>query len=315
MKYVDEVIGEDDAIKVLQEYMGYVFLPHNHLNLEKALWLVGSGSNGKSVFTSLLKYIYGEDNISYLNLPELADHEKRGMLKGKILNISQDATNRVDPSSYKIIVTGENLIFRELYKGSSILKSVPKLLIATNELPMIFTGIEAFMRRVLLIPFNKVIKEEDRDLDLGEKLKEEIEGIFNFALEGLQRLLKQRHFTNSELMNKAKLEYMGELDVLEDFLLDNPIEELSGKGVAHISQNELFKTLSSWCKENNRKNSYTSPRKLRDKLIGKYGYSTYKNNNIYGIKGRWISSDEMYGAINNDDYVSDEIRDIYTSND
>ena len=180
---------------------------------------------------------------------------------------------------------------------------------------MIFTGIEAFMRRVLLIPFNKVIKEEDRDLDLGEKLKEEIEGIFNFALEGLQRLLKQRHFTNSELMNKAKLEYMGELDVVEDFLLDNPIEVLSGKGVAYISQNELFKILSSWCKENNRKNSYISPRKLRDKLIGKYGYITYKNNNVYGIKGRWISSDEMHRAINNDDYVADDIRDIYTSDD
>ena len=175
-------VGRKRAIKVLQEYLGYVFLPHSHLNIEKALWLVGTGSNGKSVLTSLLKYVFGDDNISYLNLPELNDDEKRGMLKGKILNITQDASNRVDPSSYKTIVSGEKLIFRELYKGSSLLKSAPKLIIATNELPRVTSGVDAFMRRVILIPFNNVIAEEDRDLELGNKLQGEIEGIFNFAL-------------------------------------------------------------------------------------------------------------------------------------
>jgi len=286
-KYLQEVIGEEEAIKVLQEYLGYVFLPHSHLNIEKALWLVGAGSNGKSVLTSLLKYVFGEDNISYLNLPELNDNEKRGMLKGKILNITQDASNRVDPSSYKTIVSGEKLIFRELYKGSSILKSVPKLIIATNELPRVVSGIDAFMRRVILIPFNKVIKEEDRDLELGNKLKGEIEGIFNFALEGLKRLLEQKRFTHSPMIEKAILEYKGELDVLGDFLQDNPIEALQGKGSEYITQNELFKRVTEWCKTNERKHSYSSPRKLRDKLISNYGFNPYKNNTVYGIKGMW----------------------------
>jgi len=289
-KYALEVIGEKEAIKVLQEYLGYVFLPHSHLNLEKALWLVGTGSNGKSVLTSLLKYVFGEDNISYLNLPELNDHEKRVMLKGKILNITQDASNRVDPSSYKTIVSGEKVMFRELYKGSNILKSVPKLIIATNELPRVTSGVEAFMRRVILIPFNKVIADEDRDLELGNKLKDEIEGIFNFALKGLQRLLKQKHFTHSPMIEKAILEYKGELDVLGDFLQDNPIEKLQDKGSGYISQNELFKRVADWCKENNRKNSYNSPRKLRDQLISAYGFSGYKNNTVYGIKGKWQES-------------------------
>ncbi|NOR55173.1 MAG: hypothetical protein GQ531_03095 [Sulfurovum sp.] len=286
-KYLGEVIGEEEAIKVLQEYLGYVFLPHSHLNIEKALWLVGSGSNGKSVLTALLKYLFGEQNISYLNLPELNDNEKRGMLKGKILNITQDASNRVDPSSYKTIVSGERLIFRELYKGSSVLKSVPKLIIATNELPRVVSGVDAFMRRVILIPFNKVIAEEDRDLELGEKLKGEIEGIFNFAIKGLQRLLKQKHFTQSAMIEKAILEYKGELDVLGDFLQDNAMDKLQDKASAFITQNELFKRVSEWCKSNDRKNSYSSPRKLRDKLISDYGFSAYKNNTVYGIKAKW----------------------------
>ena len=298
-KFLLEVIGEEGAINVLQEYLGSVFLPHSHLNLEKALWLVGNGSNGKSALASLLKYVFGEDNISYLNLPELNDNEKRGMLKGKILNITQDASNRVDPSSYKTIVSGEKLIFRELYKGSSILKSVPKLIIVINELPRIISGVDAFMRRVILIPFNKVIAEEDRDLELGNKLKLEIEGIFNFALKGLQRLLKQKHFTYSPMIEKAILEYKGELDVLGDFLQDNPIERMQEKGSPFITQNELFKKLSEWCKENNRKNSYHSPRKLRDKLVSDYGLTAYKNNDVYGIKGRWIEKGNIRIPVNN----------------
>jgi len=298
-KYLQEVIGEEEAINVLQEYLGYIFLPHSHLNIEKALWLVGTGSNGKSVLTSLLKYVFGEDNISYLNLPELNDNEKRGMLKGKILNITQDASNRLDPSSYKTIVSGERLIFRELYKGSSILKSVPKLIIASNDTPRITSGVDAFMRRVILIPFNKVIAEEDRDLELGNKLQGEIEGIFNFALKGLQRLLKQKYFTYSPMIENAILEYKGELDILGDFLQDNPIEKLQDKGSAFITQNELFKRVADWCKDNDRKKSYNSPRKLRDKLVSDYGFTAYKNNDVYGIKGIWKDRTNHLNAVNN----------------
>ena len=286
-KYLREVIGEGEAIAVLQEYLGYIFLPHNHLNLEMALWLVGSGSNGKSVLTSLLKYVFGEDNVSYLNLPELNNDEKRGMLKGKLLNITQDASNKIDPSSYKTIVSGEKLIFRELYKGSSVLKSVPKLIIATNDLPRVNTGIDAFMRRVILIPFNKVITEENRDLELSHKLKGEIEGIFNFAIKGLQRLLEQKQFTHSQMIEKAVLEYKGDLDILDDFLQDHPIEKLEVRGSDHITQNDLYRKVVEWCQQCNRKNPYYTARKLRDKLCSSHGFSPYKNNTVYGIKGRW----------------------------
>ncbi len=298
-EFLTEVVGEKEAIMVIQEYMGYVFLPHSHLNFETALWLVGTGANGKSVFTSLLKYVFGEVNISYLNLPYFIDVEKRGMLKGKILNITQDASNRIDPSSYKTIVSGERLIFRELYKGSSVLKSVPKLIIATNDLPSVKSGVDAFMRRVILIPFNKVIPKEDRDLELGNKLKLEIEGIFNFAMQGLVRLLKQRHFTHSNMIEKATLQYKEELDVLDDFLQDNVIEKLHEKGSEFITQNDLFKRVSDWCKDNNRKNSYTSPRRVRDKLVSSHGYSAYKNNTVYGIKGKWVIKENPITPVNN----------------
>jgi len=317
MKFLGQVIGDSDTILAFQEFLGYVFLPHNHLNIEVSLWLYGKkGGNGKSVITSLLPFIYGEENISYLDPGEFGKDEKRVMLKGKLLNISSDASNKIDPSSFKKMASGEKMTSRELYKGTSVLKSLPKLIVATNDMPKVTSGIAPFLRRVILIPFTATFKENERDLHLGKKLKGEIPGIFNFALEGLQRLLKQRHFTHSKVIDDALTEYYGELDIMDDFLADNPIEKLVGKGVAHISQTDLFKRAQEWCKSMGKRNSYTSPRSMRDKLIDGYEFLPYKNNSIYGIKGRWKKPEEMSREAHNADYEADEdIQDIYTSAD
>jgi len=315
MKFLGEVIGDNDTILAFQEYLGYVFLPHNHLNIEVSLWLYGKkGGNGKSVITSLLPYIYGEENISYLDPGEFGTDEKRMMLKGKLLNISSDASNKIDPSSFKRIASGEKITGRTLYKGTSVLKSLPKLIIATNDMPKISSGIAPFLRRVILIRFTATFKEEERDLHLGKKLRAEIPGIFNFALEGLQRLVRQRHFTHSKVIDDALAEYHGELDIMDDFLADNPIEKLEGRGVAYITQNDLYKRAQEWCRGMGKKNSYTSARSMRDKLIDNYGFHPYKNNTIYGIKGRWKSLAEMARDVNNTNYeINEDIQDIYTS--
>lgn len=47
MKYLNRVLPDKDAQKVLAEYIGWIFTP---LKLEKCLFLYGSGKNGKSVF-------------------------------------------------------------------------------------------------------------------------------------------------------------------------------------------------------------------------------------------------------------------------
>lgn len=286
-EFLQTSIGAEDTIKVLQEYMGYIFLSHKTFNLEKALWLLGSGANGKSVLTATLKYVYGEENVSYLDLPELENEEKRTMLNGKILNISQDATNNMNESSYKTMVSGEKVIARELYKGSFILNSVPKIIIATNEMPKIRNGLDAFMRRTIIIPFDNVVPEAQRDIHLHSKLKEEIAGIFNFALEGLKRLMQQGHFTKSIQIENALKNFRGESDILDDFLTANPIKPSSKEEGRYIYQTELLKTLSQWCRENGIRNTYSSPRRLANDIANRYSLHVYKNNNIYGIRGCW----------------------------
>ena len=134
----------------------------------------------------------------------------------------------------------------------------------------------------------------------------ELQGIFNFAIEGLKRLLEQKHFTTSKLIDNAILDYRGELDALGDFLQDHPIDKIEVKGGAYISQNELYRKVVEWCRENDRKNTYTSARKLRDKLIEKYGFSKYKNNDVYGIKGKWTDKTAPVNNVYENPYADED---------
>lgn len=291
LQFLQDVVEDENAIKVLQEFFGYIFLPHKFMNHEKCLWLYGStGANGKSVLLSLVHQLIDESNISHMNLSELSDPIKRTMLLGKVLNITNDATTKgIDTGTYKALISGETTTIRQLYKGAAELKAPPKFIIATNELPLMEQGTEAFVRRMILVPFNKQIPEAQRDIHLSSKLSNEVEGFFNFALEGLQRLIEKQQFTKSNLIESATSDYLGELDVLSDFLQDHPIEAMHGKNVPYLDQSEIFAKLGEWCKLYHRKNPYNTPRQVRDKLISQkdHSYDLYKNNKIYGIKGRW----------------------------
>lgn len=303
-KFLDEVIGEKEAIDVLLEFMGFTLIPHYFKNLEKSLWLIGSGANGKSVLLSVLKDLYGEENTSYLDLEDLNNEERLTMMSHKLINISQDASNRLNNSRFKNIVSGGKVITRGLYKSSSILKAVPKMVIATNQLPAVRDSIDAFLRRIIIIPFNKTISEQDRDLHLSDKLKEELAGIFNLALFGLKKILHNGHFTQSTLISQTIDDYKGELDILGLFLASNPIKKDYVKGGDFITQVDIFKRVGDFCKETHLRNHYVSPKQIIDKLVSSYNYARYKNNNIYGIRGAWETyQNELNTPKNDSEYI------------
>ena len=90
MKYLDRVLLDEDAQKVLAEYIGWIFTP---LKLEKCLFLYGSGKNGKSVFVDIVEALLGKENISHESLSDMCGENgdrSRANLSGKLLNTCSD---------------------------------------------------------------------------------------------------------------------------------------------------------------------------------------------------------------------------------
>lgn len=209
MKYLDRVLPDKDAQKVLAEYIGWIFTP---LKLEKCLFLYGSGKNGKSVFVDIVEALLGKENISHESLSDMCGENgdrSRANLSGKLLNTCSDvAPNAFSGDIFKRISSGEPISTRQLYKDVATLTDYAKMLFCLNELPRTNDKSNGYFRRFQIIPFKVQIPKSEVDPKLAEKIvSTELPGIMNWVLEGRKRLITQSGFTESSLCQKQFEEY------------------------------------------------------------------------------------------------------------
>src|SRR5699024_10499289 len=122
-----------------------------------------------------------------------------------------------------------------------------KLVFLMNELPLLSDDSYGFERRLLILPFDKTFTESEQDKDLPKKLSNELEGILNWSLEGLRRLIANNYtFTISESMKKAKELYLGVGDHVAMFVEEN--EVVSSSNV--MEGKEVINAYNLWMKKN-----------------------------------------------------------------
>lgn len=277
--FLAETVGDENSIKVIYEYMGYILLG-KHLSLEAALILLGEGRNGKSVLIKTLTKFVGEDNTSYVELQDIGNSNRVVMMDGKLLNVGSDSSDKnFDPSQFKRAISGEPILGRQLYQNAYIIKDIPKSVFAMNNLPF-SQGDTSFglLRRLKIIQFEKIIDEDKIDRDLDKKLEAELSGILNLAIEGARRLMKQRRFTESEAINKAVKSYEDDINMVKRF-----IDDLSVTHDASVRtrNQQLYAIFSEWCKDEGIK--VPSKRYLIAKLKSS-GFEQYKNDMTRGFK-------------------------------
>jgi putative DNA primase/helicase len=254
--FLDEVLPEKDKDgnvidegksrqKVLAEYIAYIF---TSLKLEKTLILLGTGANGKSVFFEVIYALLGKENISNYSLESLGDQYYRAMLANKLLNYSSEISNRLKAEKFKQLSSGEPIEARLPYGQPMTLTNYAKLAFNTNELPKDVEHTEAFFRRFLIILFDVTIAEEKRNPNLANEIIEpELSGVFNWVLEGLDRLLQQGKFSRCDAANKAVEVYRMESDSVAMFIDENGYQ----KSVENFeSLKDLYSNYKTFCLDN-----------------------------------------------------------------
>lgn len=191
-------ILQPDQIDVLQKFMGLGVVPRNNMKrkVEKTLWLVGSGGNGKSVIHDVMVYVYGKDNfsdVSLFNLIKPGDEGARfvATIAGKIFNYCTEV-DAGDISRYegnfKSLVSGERQQARRIGGNVEMIDEIPYLVFNMNQQPSNRSMGHAFMRRLEIIDFRSTVSEKDQRLDLVDVLCNEASGIRNWLIEGYKRL-------------------------------------------------------------------------------------------------------------------------------
>jgi putative DNA primase/helicase len=222
--YLDKVLPDNTVQKVLAEFIGSVFIKKDSgIKLEKALVLFGGGSNGKSVFFEIIQALLGSNNISNFSLGSLTDKTgySRAQIEDKLLNFASEIDKTMNAALFKQLASNEPVEARHIYGRPHQIKNYAKLAFNTNVLPVVNDNTKAFFRRFIIVPFNVKISEEDQDKELHSKIIEnELAGVFNWVIEGLKRVVENKGFTQSDIIDKQVRIYQTESDTVRLFILD-----------------------------------------------------------------------------------------------
>jgi putative DNA primase/helicase len=228
-RFIADVFPED-AHHLTYEVAAWLILPN--MNMQKAVLLLGEGSNGKSIWLNLMQNLLGRSNVAALTLHKLeADKFAMARLVGKLANICADLPSSAlaGTSMFKAL-TGNDLVNAERkYESSFEFRPFARLLFSANSAPRSEDATHGFFRRWLVIPFNRTFDEMDPKTIPPEILNarlshpEELSGMLSRALDALPTIRSGR-FTESPSTRAAMDEFRRTTDPLAVWLDQNTVE-------------------------------------------------------------------------------------------
>ena len=105
------------------------------------------------------------------------------------------------------------------------------------------------------MPFSRQFAEEEKDRQRADRLKAELSGIFNWAIEGARRLTQQGHFTHCDVCAAALVEHRQDSDPVAQFV-DECIEPQASQQTRTTVGDlcsEVYACYAAWCIANGRR--------------------------------------------------------------
>jgi P4 family phage/plasmid primase-like protien len=252
-KFLERNLEDDvERIALLQEWFGYCLTPDT--SQQKFLLIEGDGGNGKSVACAALEATLGSDNCSHVPLELFGHRFQLEATLGKLANIAAEVgeLDKAAEGYLKAFTSGDTMEFERKYKSAFSASPSARLVLATNNRPRFSDKSGGVWRWMILVPFQVKIEDDDPSRVSGMDKPTwwvesgELPGIFNWALDGLRRLIEQGWFTKSEVCIDALKEYRTESNPARLFLTENCVEKSDGQ----IRCDLLYNSYVRWCQEN-----------------------------------------------------------------
>lgn len=247
LKFINEILYPED-IPVIQEWFGFQL--YRRYLYKKAMILVGEPNTGKTVLLNVLTNFIGEKNKTGLSLQAIGSHNNftKMSLKNMHSNIYDDlAPDDVNSGgNFKMATGAGNITAEEKFGDLCQFQTYAKMTFACNAIPPVkYTDDPGYYLRWIVIRMDNAIPIEEQDEFLVDKILSEKSGIFNWAIEGLLRLLTNHKF--SYLKNVEEIKSIMEMfgDTLVKFGND-----VLDKSVGHkITKEDMNIVYRVWCSE------------------------------------------------------------------
>jgi putative DNA primase/helicase len=188
--------------------------------------LTGTGANGKGTTYGAVAHAWGDYaavvNPDLLMIKANSGGPEMMVLRGARLVVASElGKGRVlDDSLMKRLTGGDVLTARHLYSEPVTWSPTHQLLYVTNHKPQTEGDDDAVWRRMRIVPFNVVIPEEERRLDLGEELLLHADAILTWAVAGYFDHEDNGGMREPEAVLRATAAYRHENDAMSRFIED-----------------------------------------------------------------------------------------------
>lgn len=214
INFISEILEKKEDIKVVQELFGYCL--YKDYQIEKSFMFLGKGRNGKGQLLELLKHFLGFDNCSAVSLQRLCDENSFNIseLHTKLVNIGGDIDGGVleNTGMFKQLSGNDLVSAKRKFKNDLKFKNYAKMIFSCNSLPSTKDVSRGFWDRWILLKFpyrfeypeliaelsddeKKWVKPRKNNIVDSFRDDDELSGLLNWALSGLNRLIRQSHFT------------------------------------------------------------------------------------------------------------------------
>ena len=282
-------IVPDELEKYLCRAFGYALT--GSTKEQVLFFLYGLGANGKTKFIEAIAGALGDYHVTapiqtFMATENPQHPTELARLQGARLvsAVETEHGRRWAQSRINMVTGGDKIAAR--FMRQDFFEYVPqfKLAIYGNYKPVLRSINEAIRRRMNLVPFAVTIPEDERDLDLGEKLKAEWPGILSWLIDGCIEWQRDG-LRPPKGVTEATKKYLMAEDVIEAWLEDrcNRNPDFS------YERSKLFASWRAWAKQAEEESG--SAKQFYD-VLEERGFTATKIGGVRRFKGLELKPDD-----------------------
>lgn len=250
LRFLSDLLYPED-IPTFQEYIGYCLIPST--KGQRMMILKGEGGEGKSQISPVLARLFG-CNMKDGSIAKISDNRfARADLEHIHLLVDDDmkmeALKQTNYVKSIVTVQGKMDLERKSVQSYQGWTYARLLAFSNGDLQSLYDRSNGFYRRQLILTTKEKPADRVDDPDIAEKMKLEVEGIFLWAFEGLQRLAANSfRFTESPRTLNNREYIKRDANNAIDFMESTGYIRL--KADMSVTSKELYAIYGIWCDEN-----------------------------------------------------------------